>query len=437
MTLKKRIFVFEYTVGGGFYAEEITSSLLCEGYAMLRSIVEDFKNLGYEIITQIDRRILHLTKYLSIDEFYPVDSDNKFNDVFSKCIDRVDMCYIIAPEFSNILFNLTRIAHNLKKPIISIGLEGIKLGTSKIATYNFFKNNQIKTPKSFLIPSLNGKIDLNFIYKQFDKYNFPFIIKPDDGVGAESIYFFPDIIAVTDFFTNPYLDFDFKRKYILQEFIYGDDYSVSIINKPLKNNLKSVKTILSINSQKIKYKNCLGKALYEGGYTPVPRFNFLKKKLIKLLNKIDLNNFNGYLGIDFILTKESEIYFIEINPRLTTSYIGIRKIYSQNILFLLEQTYDSKCISSLKRKGFSDFLRIDLKCKGTLKINEINDIIIPTLMTKIPELVTPPICINETDLTESLNFSCFIATKCNNKKSSQKRILEIKEILENHFTIIK
>ncbi|MFX0012108.1 MAG: ATP-grasp domain-containing protein, partial [Candidatus Hermodarchaeota archaeon] len=338
--MKKRIFVFEYTVGGGFYAEEITSSLLCEGYAMLRSIAEDFKNLDYEIITQIDRRISHLAKYLSVDQFYSVDSDNKFDATFSKCMDMVDICFIIAPEFSNILYHLTRVAFNLNKAIISIGLEGIKLGTSKIATYNFFKNYDIKTPITFLIPSLNGKIDLNFIYEQFDKYNFPFIIKPDDGVGAESIYFFPDIDAVVNFFSNPYLDFNFKRKYILQEFIYGEDYSVSIINKPFKNNLKNGKTILSINSQKIKYKNCLGKALYEGGYTPVPRFNFLKKKLMKLLNKIDLNNFNGYLGIDFILTKENEIYFIEINPRLTTSYIGIRKIYSQNILSLLVQNND-------------------------------------------------------------------------------------------------
>ena len=435
MTLKKRIFVFEYTVGGGFYAEEITSSLLCEGYAMLRSIVEDFKNLGYEIITQIDQRILYLVKYLSVDQFYPVDSDNKFNDVFSRCIEMVDICFIIAPEFSNILFNLTRIAYNLNKTIISIGLEGIKLGTSKIASNNYFRNNEVKTPKTFLIPSLNGKFDVNFIYEQFDKYNCPFIIKPDDGVGAESIYFFPDFDAVTKFLTNPNLDFDFKRKYILQEYIYGDDYSVSIIT--LNNKFKNVKTILSINSQKIKYKNSLGKALYEGGYTPVPRFNFLKKKLITLLNKIDLNNFNGYLGIDFILTKKNEIYFIEINPRLTTSYIGIRKIYSQNILSLLEQKGDRKCKSSLKLKGFSDFLRIDLKCKDTLTFNEIKDIIIPSLMIKIPELVTPPISVNKTDLSEGMNFSCFIATKCKNEKSSQKRILEIIEILENHFTIIK
>ena len=437
MTLKKRIFVFEYTVGGGFYAEEITSSLLCEGYAMLRSIAEDFKNLGYDIITQIDQRIVYLAKYLSIDQFYPVDSDNKFDDVFSKCIKMVDVCFIIAPEFSNILYNLTNTACNLKKTIISIGLEGIKLGTSKIATYNYFKNNKVKTPKTFLIPGLNGKIDLNFINEQFSKYSLPFIIKPDDGVGAEAIYFFPDFDAVINFFTNPSLDFDFNRKYILQEYICGDDYSISIINKPSKNNFKPVKTILSINSQKIKYINYLGKAEYEGGYTPVPKFNSLKKKVIRLLNKIELNNFNGYLGIDFILTNENEIYFIEINPRLTTSYIGIRKIYPQNLLSLLEQKYYKKSKSLIKRKGFSDFLKINLTYKGSFSFNEINEIILPTLMIKIPELVTPPICVNETDLSKRMNFSCFIATKCKNQKSSQKRILEIIKILEDYFTIIK
>ena len=45
---------------------------------------------------------------------------------------------------------------------------------------------------------------------------------------------------------------------------------------------------------------------------------------------LDLTKFNGYFGIDFIRKSDNSLFFIELNPRLTTSYIGVRKILSYN-----------------------------------------------------------------------------------------------------------
>ncbi|MBS7633086.1 ATP-grasp domain-containing protein, partial [Candidatus Bathyarchaeota archaeon] len=39
--------------------------------------------------------------------------------------------------------------------------------------------------------------------------------------------------------------------------------------------------------------------------------------------------FRGYLGIDVVLAKD-KAYLIEINPRLTTSYVGLRKVIGYN-----------------------------------------------------------------------------------------------------------
>jgi len=47
--MKKRIFIFEFVTGGGFNRVNIPISLFCEGFGMLRSIIKDFKSLGFEI----------------------------------------------------------------------------------------------------------------------------------------------------------------------------------------------------------------------------------------------------------------------------------------------------------------------------------------------------------------------------------------------------
>jgi len=38
----------------------------------------------------------------------------------------------------------------------------------------------------------------------------------------------------------------------------------------------------------------------------------------------------GFIGIDAILTEENKIMFLEINPRFTTSYIGLSKSLNFN-----------------------------------------------------------------------------------------------------------
>ena len=43
----------------------------------------------------------------------------------------------------------------------------------------------------------------------------------------------------------------------------------------------------------------------------------------------NLDGHFGFIGVDAIIT-DSNIFFLEINPRLTTSYIGLRKTLGIN-----------------------------------------------------------------------------------------------------------
>ena len=59
----------------------------------------------------------------------------------------------------------------------------------------------------------------------------------------------------------------------------------------------------------------------------------------KLFTQDIINNFDGYygfFGIDAILDKNDNIFLLEINPRLTTSYIGLRSSLGFNPAIFLE-----------------------------------------------------------------------------------------------------
>ena len=52
-----RIFIFEFFSGGGSASQDVSNSILSEGYAMLSSIITDFHRTKHEIISSLDYRV--------------------------------------------------------------------------------------------------------------------------------------------------------------------------------------------------------------------------------------------------------------------------------------------------------------------------------------------------------------------------------------------
>ncbi len=435
----QKIFIFEFVSGGGYNKVDIPSSLISEGYAMLRTTIGDFKKLGFQIITLLDIRIEFLSQYLKADKIELVKKIDDYIKIYTDCIKESSYCFIIAPEFSNILYNLTKIAKDNKKTVLSVDLEGICLGTSKLITYNFFLENKVNTPQTYAIP-FKKKFDLDFVLQKFTTLRRPIIIKPEDGVGSESIFYFETKAQIIHFFEDSNEKLDLSRNYILQEYIDGEDLSASIINsvcskKPETMNL----IILSINAQNVKFKDSVNDSIYLGGFTPVADYELLKNSLEKILKNMDLSSFQGYFGIDFIKKADNSIHFIEINPRLTTSYIGIRNILEYNPLeVIFNRDKPSLNLNRLPHQGFSKFNQLELKYVGDETSNEIISTIIPKLMSLIPEIVTPPIALSKSAMDRDLLYYCFIATKTKDLDSSENRISKIIKIFNDYnFKMIK
>jgi len=77
-----------------------------------------------------------------------------------------------------------------------------------------------------------------------------------------------------------------------------------------------------------------GRFTYCGGKLPLEPQLDRRARNLGLATVAALSNPRGYLGIDLVLGQAedgSDDYVIEINPRLTTSYVGLRALARKNL----------------------------------------------------------------------------------------------------------
>ena len=82
--MEKSLFVFEFISGGGLNKSSIPSSLFCEGFGMMRAIINDFRKLGFKISTILDNRIRYFQNLLDVDLIFYIDSNMNYISIFKK-----------------------------------------------------------------------------------------------------------------------------------------------------------------------------------------------------------------------------------------------------------------------------------------------------------------------------------------------------------------
>ncbi|MFQ3649951.1 MAG: ATP-grasp domain-containing protein [Gemmataceae bacterium] len=112
--------------------------------------------------------------------------------------------------------------------------------------------------------------------------------------------------------------------YILQPHIPGMAASVAFIDgKPLRG---CMQTIVEIG----------GLLSYQGGWCPLDAALEMRAVTLAQAAIDSLPNRRGYLGVDLVLADRCDHdVVIEINPRLTTSYLGLQKLARNNLMAVL------------------------------------------------------------------------------------------------------
>ncbi len=323
-----KLFVCEFITGGGLCAEALPASLVKEGALMRDALLADLIELdGYEIVTTYDARLAASPLVKS-----SLQVDSNFEDCFKSMLTQVDLVWLIAPESNGTLLKLSELCYEVDVIFLGCEFDSTLIGTSKSLAYE-----ALKEAKIFTIPTLAGDDfvqDEAFLAVQ--SLAMPnqsrWVAKPEDGAGCDGIKVFNDLQKLMAWLKQD----DRYLNYIIQPYQQGITASLSMLCRAGKG------WLLSCNEQCISFDSdtfSLNGVAINGMQAYWWRFEILARKVAKMLPDAA-----GYIGVDVIVDVENDkIYVVEINPRLTTSYVGLREAIGHNpAKLILESIKDAK-----------------------------------------------------------------------------------------------
>ena len=292
-------FVCEFITGGGMQHETLPPKLVREGDMMLSALLVDLQATGINhLLCTRDPRLGPGDGHVKT-----VPVDKNVWDIWHKCMEESEAAWIIAPETDGVLYELTRMAHNAGCQVIGCTPEAIQIAASKIKTRDHLAIHQIPC-----IPVIHD-LDANSINGA------GWVAKPDDGVGAEGGCYFPDARQAFAYVHSQ------GKKMVVQEYFSGIAASMSLLC------YGGQVRLLASNRQLFRF--IAGKGQLDGVVVNgLPQYNDQFKTLAKNICDV-VPGLQGYVGVDVIVSDDGPLV-VEINPRLTTAYAGLRQSLGSN-----------------------------------------------------------------------------------------------------------
>jgi predicted ATP-grasp superfamily ATP-dependent carboligase len=291
-----RFFIYEFLTaqGVGRAPESSDHGMYLEGRAMRDAVVEDFS------------RIPGASAFTFPDEAAPVRQES-----FEEMCGASDWTILIAPAFDGCLCHLAETVQRAGGRLLGPGLDAIRLASDKLSLFNHWRKHNIPTPTTTEREPTACEA-------------FPLIWKPRDGTGSTMTFLLGsarDVLRAKACVAKA----DYRGPMILQEYVPGQPASIAFLCGPGGNvPLLPASQLLSED----------GRFSYLGGEIPLP--SELAERAVRLGQMaVDcVPGLKGYVGVDLILGPRAngvQDYTIEINSRLTTSYVGLRELANFNI----------------------------------------------------------------------------------------------------------
>ena len=291
------LLITEYICGGGLLNHPLPDGLKQEGLMMLQALIRDCAKIdNCKITTTLDPRV---TFECADAEIIKINKAGDYITQMKNLASEADFAWIIAPEHETNLKSLIDVlnvagVHTLNCDVKSIRICGDKIDCGKVL-------HAAGVP---IIPILS--------VSELQSYVDEVVVKPRFGVGCENLYVFTNG-------KEALARIEQNEKWIAQPYIYGEHRSMSLLC------WQGEAKILSCNEQEFV------------GF-PQPRLRACKVNICAVSNELDvlaqriaaaLPGLRGFVGVDYIVT-DKKYFIVEVNPRLTTSYIGLAEVLKQN-----------------------------------------------------------------------------------------------------------
>jgi predicted ATP-grasp superfamily ATP-dependent carboligase len=308
-----RILVHEFVSGGGLAGRDVAASLAREGLAMLTALIADLAAIHrHQIVTTVDPRFALPTP--PGVEVVTLSPGSEGRATLDALIASADAVWLVAPETNRCLERLAVRVERRGRILLGSGATAIRRASDKARLPRRLARHGVPHPKTRV---LRPGADWG---KAAREVGYPLIVKPARGAGCKGVCLARNVRELRDA-----LDMtrraNGRESLLLQRYVRGRAASVSL----LTNGRRAV--ALTVNAQSVRAATPFS---YRGGKTPFDHPLAGKAVEIALRTCQALPGLRGYIGVDLVLTG-SEAVVIEVNPRLTTAYLGVRSALGGNI----------------------------------------------------------------------------------------------------------
>jgi predicted ATP-grasp superfamily ATP-dependent carboligase len=310
--MRQHLFVIEFITGGGLADEPLPGALAHEGELMLGALLGELGAIpGLEVTTTRDHRLSPLSGRARCVTIGP--SDDPFA-VWGRCIEDADAVWPIAPETGGVLERLCRLVLEQGRQLIGSSPEAIGVTASKHRCADVVRRAGVPAiptrPLRHGIPeSASG-----------------WVVKPDDGAGCTETFCFDDARALRAFAAGAS-----DRGYVVQPYIAGTPASLSVLCRDGR------AVLLSCSEQRIGRQ--ADRLSFEGVLVNALRRERPALEPLARAIASTIPGLAGYVGVDLILTPSGPIV-VEVNPRLTTAYVGLTEALGINVAAAILGVFD-------------------------------------------------------------------------------------------------
>ena len=349
-----KVAVLEVLSGAGLIDHEISPSLHQEGMAMLSSLSNDLVMSGHQVHTCLDRASLtqrdSLHSDVQVHELGPAGVDwlKAWEAIASNC----DRTVVIAPELDNQLEHIVERLRGTGSNVVASSQDFLRATSDKLITAQLLSIANVAHPSTCTLSQ--------FVEESTSTTTpMPMTVKRRDGAGCADMKYFANTSMVRNWLAKQDLNGD---EWIVQPWLAGRPSSMAIIADDHWHVLGAVEQIIELAPS--SFDSDISNVSYRGGAGPLVGVTLDQLELLAKKVRHSLpSGAQGWIGIDFLVPMDplgsKEFVVIEVNPRLTTSYLGYRQWYGHKLAHALVDTAGTSSLTAQKSSNSQMVERIN------------------------------------------------------------------------------
>jgi predicted ATP-grasp superfamily ATP-dependent carboligase len=317
-----RILVHEFVTGGGCAGRDVSASLAQEGLAMRTALVADLAAMGsHTIVTTTDVRFAGVVppgvEVVTFARPGPL----------GVLVDAADAVWLVATETGGCLERLAAFVEGRRKILLGPSASAVARASDKAKLPRRLGRLGVPHPRTVMLqPGTDARVVA-------ERIGYPVVVKPRRGAGSQGVRLarnsdellrsldasrgFTETRGVASTVSG-------GRDVIIQRYVAGTPASITL----LADGRRAV--ALVANAQEMELSPGF---VYRGGSTPLDHPDADAASAMAIRACEALPGLRGYVGVDIVLSDAGPVV-IEVNPRLTTAYLGVRSALDENIAAL-------------------------------------------------------------------------------------------------------